>query len=342
MASRSTVPTQEVLSSNKRQDCYRRADSNITKNKLLTEFQALIAFACYDSPSISQSGISEMPPLMAKLCFGDKDSNPDVICYKDQFLAGLNKFQGLFSNDVDSNASNGETVLTMLPCLHRQSSLNIYVGEGSIEKGILSRKSLFNATATISGRTLLRLAKEVLSNCKKMMALVMACDSPYKDGHFPSDCTWDDYAKWCLVVFQRSDTDGAHGADYSQIITCPTTNQEKKDLPRDAGHVTPSMTLERAHNPSTLLKEDGGTYERLSQALLDQEDRGVTTSEVLEHNEEQTVRDTIPPGYFFKGFLAWSLWGLIPVVESSTTTMKSLLFGNAKVDTSFGGRSASL
>jgi hypothetical protein len=46
-------------------------------------------------------------------------------------------------------------------------------------------------------------------------------------------------------------------------------------------------------------------------------------SEALERNEEQTVRDAIPPGYFFKGFLAWSLWGLIHVVKSSTTTKKS-------------------
>jgi hypothetical protein len=165
-----------------------------------------------------------------------------------------------------------------------------------------------------------------------MKALLMARDLPYKDGHFPSVCTWDDYAKWCLAAFRKRDTDGARGADYSQINTCPTTNQEEKDSSHDAGHVTPSTTLERAHDASTLEKEDCGTDERLYQALLDQEDRGVTTSEeVLDHYEEQTVRDTIPPGYFFKGFLAWSLWGLIPVVESSTTTMmKSLLFGNAK------------
>jgi hypothetical protein len=310
MASRSTVPTQEVLPSNKRHDRSRRADSNLTK-KLLTEFQALIAFACYDSPSISQGGISmteaSMEQLMTRLCFGDKDRNPDVICYKDQFLAGLNKFQGMFSDDVDSNASNGETALTMLPCFHRQSSLNIYVGDGSIEKGLLSRKSLFNATATISGRTLLRLAKEVLCNCKKMMALVMARDSPYKDGRFPSGSNWDDYAKWCLAAFRRSDTDGAHGADNSQIITCPTTNQEERDSSRDAGNVIPLTTLERTHDALTLLKEDGGTDGRSSQALLDQEDRGVTMSEVLDRNEEQTLRDTIPPGYFFKGFLAWSL-----------------------------------
>jgi len=37
-----------------------------------------------------------MEHLMAKLCFGDKNGDPDVLCYEDQFLEGLNKFQGLF------------------------------------------------------------------------------------------------------------------------------------------------------------------------------------------------------------------------------------------------------
>ena len=108
-----------------------------------------------------------MEHLMAKLCFGDKNGDPDVMCYEDQFIGGLYKFQRLFNDDVDSRASNGATVLTMLPSLHRQSSINIYVGEGSIEKGLLARKSLLNATAAISGRTLLRLAKEVLCKCKR-------------------------------------------------------------------------------------------------------------------------------------------------------------------------------
>ena len=84
------------------------------------------------------------------------------------------------------------------------------MGNGSIEKGLFSRRSLLNTTATVSGRTLLRLAKEELCNCKKMMALVMARDSPYKDGSFPTGITWNDYAKWCLVAFYRSEISGMY------------------------------------------------------------------------------------------------------------------------------------
>ena len=55
--------------------------------KLLMEFQALIAFACYNSPSIAGGGItmteSTMEKLIMKLCFGGEDDNNDVVCFVD-------------------------------------------------------------------------------------------------------------------------------------------------------------------------------------------------------------------------------------------------------------------
>jgi hypothetical protein len=51
------------------------------------EFQALIAFACYNSPSIAGGGItmteSTMEKLIMKLCFGGEDDNNDVVCFVD-------------------------------------------------------------------------------------------------------------------------------------------------------------------------------------------------------------------------------------------------------------------
>ena len=142
VASSHTMTTpQEVFSANKRQDRARKAACNVTR-KLLTEFQAVIAFACYDSPSICTGGVSmtedSQEQLLAKLCLGDNDGDdPNLLSYVDQFLGGLNKFQGLFTEDVNVTASNGETILTMLPSLHRQSSIHIYVGKGSIDKSLL-------------------------------------------------------------------------------------------------------------------------------------------------------------------------------------------------------------
>ena len=57
----------------------RNSGTNVSE-KLMMEFQALIAFASYDSPSINCGGISmseaTMEKIMTKLCFGgDTDSN---------------------------------------------------------------------------------------------------------------------------------------------------------------------------------------------------------------------------------------------------------------------------
>jgi hypothetical protein len=82
MVSHSTMLTQDALSLNKRQDRTRRSDTNVTKT-FLAEFQGLMAFACYNSPSSRQGGTSMtelvMEHLMAKLCFGDKNGDPDVL-----------------------------------------------------------------------------------------------------------------------------------------------------------------------------------------------------------------------------------------------------------------------
>ena len=147
---------------------------------------------------------------------------------------------------------------------------------------------------------------------------MMARDSPYKDGSFPPDTNWDDYAKWCLVAFYRSElSSGVYQADSSAITSMPSNDRQQMDatVTGDADrHDTTAPTL-------------GG-------------DEGGTTSEVLKQDSEEQSHDSgaAPAGYFFKGFLSWSLWGLIPVVESSMTTMKSTLFGDMKVDTSFGKR----
>ncbi|KAI2503001.1 hypothetical protein MHU86_11428 [Fragilaria crotonensis] len=77
---------------------------------------------------------------------------------------------------------------------------SIFYGEGSIDKAILSQKSLLLVGEKISGRTLYRNAKTVLwCNCKKMMAIVKGKGSIYRDGKFPSGTNWEDYILWCLI-----------------------------------------------------------------------------------------------------------------------------------------------
>jgi len=59
----------------------------------------------------------------------------------------------------------------------------------------------------------LRLAKEVLCNCKKMQALVTRRDLLYKDMHYvPSGTSWEDYMKWCLSARYKAEGGRTEGA----------------------------------------------------------------------------------------------------------------------------------
>ena len=164
----------------------RSTPTNVSK-RLLMELQSLIAFAAYDSPALAGGGNSfteaAIEKLMTTLCFGDGDgSDRETMCNVDQFLAGVNRFKGLFTASPATTQDMSEHVsvqiLTIPVLLHRQSGVHIYVGNRSIEKELLCSKSLVNQSQ-IFGRTMLRLAKHVICNCKKMQALVTRSDSPY-------------------------------------------------------------------------------------------------------------------------------------------------------------------
>ena len=208
----SNPPASTSLPSSLSKKKVRSTPTNVSK-KLLMELQALIAFASYDSPSLAGGGNSfteaAMEKLMTTLCFGDGDvGDSEAMCYVDQFLAGLNRFKGLFTASPaseDAQQHESALILSIPVLLHGQSGVHIYVGSGSIEKELLCSKSLVNPTQ-ISGRTMLRLAKDVVSNCKKMQALVTRSDSPYKDINYtPSGTNYEDYVKWCLSAMHKAE-----------------------------------------------------------------------------------------------------------------------------------------
>lgn len=181
----------------------KRVGTNVSK-KLLMEMHALIAFACYDSPSIAQGGDSMNDAEQAKTmtdCYFAGNADPETISYLDQFIHGLHRFKGVFTSSEEPNEF-GQIVLTMPQKLHRHGGLNVFVGQKSITKELLSQKNFKNSDR-IPGSTLLGKGKAVVKTCKKMMALVTASGSPYRDGSFPSGTNWDDYIKWCLVAMQK-------------------------------------------------------------------------------------------------------------------------------------------
>jgi len=149
------------------------AMSNLTKNRkkrstnmsrvLLKELQATIAFACFDSPSLIQRGASlseaAIEDVMTSIYYGDDKNgapDPDMITYVEQFMFGLNKFKGLYKQSLQkgSNGATGEVLLSIPEFLHRHKNFLVYVGDGSIEKAMLSQKSVTVSGEKVSGRTL--------------------------------------------------------------------------------------------------------------------------------------------------------------------------------------------
>ena len=170
-----------------------------------------------------------------------------------------------------SNGASGEVLLSIPESLHGHKNFLVYVGDESIEKAILSQKSVALNGERVSGRTLVRMSKAVACNCKKMMALVKGKGSPYRDGKFPLGTNWEDYILWCLVEMGKE---------------CDREDAAKID--------------------SVANKANGDKL------------RGGLVGDVEEEREVLSLADNnnYPDASFFKcgvGFLAWALWGFIPI-----------------------------
>jgi hypothetical protein len=158
-----------------------KAKKSNVRASLLTEFQAAIAYACYDSPSLLCGATSmtdaQQYNVIADLFLGNSETNPDSLCFVDQFLHGLNKFHGLFTTssvEVQPGVSDDQQppmLLTMLPMLNQKGhAANIFVGKRSIERSLLIGKTVGATVTHVTGRTLLCAANDVLCSCKKMMS----------------------------------------------------------------------------------------------------------------------------------------------------------------------------
>ena len=138
-----------------------------------------------------------------------------------------------------------------------------------------------------------------------MMALVMAPGSPYRDGTFPSGTNWDDYIKWCIVAWQKE---------------CEREAGEKK--------ITRMPALPAAATDSTA-------------STTAAEENEIATATAAAHANANAqdaagagVKDPNPYMKGGSGFLAWALYGHIPLHDGAG--MASLLFSEAKAKTSYG------
>ncbi|KAI2499569.1 hypothetical protein MHU86_14930 [Fragilaria crotonensis] len=256
---------------------------------LQKEIQALIAYACYDSPSLIRRGgslgESAIKNKMTSIFYGEgtNGADPNLITYDDQFLLGLNKFKGLYTQSVQAagggpTSSTGEVILLIPAFLHRHKKLFIYVGE------------------------------TVLCNCKKMMAIVTRKGSPYRDGKFPSGTNWEDYILWCLIEMGK-ECDRAEAEKIDSVVVVATNRNVVEG--------------EKANG-----RARGGDVGFLGEDDNEQND---TPSILANSSEDSDEADRYPDKTFFRcgvGFLAWALWGHIPIHNSAC--MQSDSFGDLK------------
>jgi hypothetical protein len=264
--------------------------------------------------------------------------NPDSLCYVDQFLHGLNKFHGLFTTSsvelqpgVVSDDQQPPMLLTLLPILNQQGHAeNIFVGMGSIERSLLIGKTDGATVTHVTGRTLLRAAKDVLRSCKKMMLIATASNSPYKDGNFPSGTNWDDYIKWCVVEMKKVTADEKAG-----MIAKPglTISQVVATTARTVATTTPAAEEEEEVE---ILAVDTASFPDVLDCVADELLVGV--EDEFAGPPENAVDDE-PDGKFFKDFIAWCLWGHI-LIENDED-MKSMSFTESKVGSGYGRKTSS-
>jgi hypothetical protein len=150
-----------------------------------------------------------------------------------------------------------------------------------------------------------------------MMGLAAASGSPYRDGTYPSGANWDDYIQWCLVAMLYECNREAKAKQ--QHVSIATTESAATTTTIVTGETacavaTNTTTLTGSAAATTTLINNDGRY-------------GV----VME------LHSFPASGSFFKagvGFLAWALWGHIPLHDGEQ--MLSHLFSNVKAKTSFG------
>ena len=157
-----------------------------------------------------------------------------------------------------------------------------------------------------------------LRQCKKMMAIVTASNSPYKSGEFPSGTNWEDYIKWCLAEMKRVVDNEKVG-----MVASPAPVDTAMSVGTDNASVPPPDA------PLAVDSVTGGTNDVNELVLLA---TGDTANNVDDTDDELD-------GKFVKGFLTWCLFGHIPITNDPD--MRYMSFTETKVPTSYGRKTSS-
>jgi hypothetical protein len=152
-----------------------------------------------------------------------------------------------------------------------------------------------------------------------MMAIVTRKGSPYRDGKFPSGTNWEDYILWCLIEMGK-ECDRAEAEKIDSVVVVATNSNVVEG--------------EKANGQAR-----GGDVGFSGE---DDNEKNDTPSIVANSSEDSDEADRYLDKTFFRcgvGFLAWALWGHIPIHNSAC--MQSDSFGNLKKNASVGRKVAS-
>ena len=218
-------------------------------------------------------------------------------------------------------------LLTLSPTSHQLGpEVNVFVGEGSIEKSLLCGKTHRKSASVLTGRTILWHAKDVVCNCKE--TIVTLKNLLYKNGNFPSGTNWDDYIRWCLIAM------------YKVTGSVPTIGNKSSSLSTTGAawlmiHGLPASVMQAAATTTNL-----ATIEQQLQFPDTNRDKSNTAVAVIAEDAGEGYDDlSVLRKGFFKGFFAWCLLGHISITGDAE--MKSLQFTDSKVPTTFGRGSGS-
>ena len=288
----------------------RNPNSDIPK-RLQTELQSLVAFACYDSNQVLKRGTSaKRETIIQKIAslYFPSNSAGDQLSFVELMLEGKGRFRYLFNDSVSKEVSStvsrdkiseesNTTDLIIPSSLHCIDGKEIKVQKGCIDKSLLTRKNLGNLV-DIKALTLYRHAKDVEANCKKALSFCLQPDSPYYNfnGTFPSGTNWEDYLVWIKQKMYEFESK-AHIED---LLDEDSTSNEADGRDED---------------------EDGSNN---CTEIIENSSNAVNSANATTETSTVNAKE-IPPGEYFKGFIAFALWGYIP--PSGGEQYKSTLIG---------------
>jgi hypothetical protein len=157
-------------------------------------------------------------------------------------------------------------------------------------------------------------------------------NSPYKDGNYPSGTNWDDYIYWCLAAMKKVVVEKAVGGETATVVVAE--KHPAVQTQRVVGDAAAGNTGDRLALSPNAVTEDSNNELPVNKELATSNKPPPAVGDMMSFGNEE------PDGTFFKGFMAWCLWGHIPI-PSNDADMKSLQFTDTKVGTGYGRNTGS-